>query len=63
MDTTDITYYLDEAKKYDLLHYISLYDHNDKYFPTYNDLVSKIPLSLTLRSHFAATNKVFKSSG
>ena len=27
---------------YDLPHYISLYDHNDKYFSTYDSLVSKI---------------------
>tara|TARA_R110000822_G_scaffold127456_7_gene263015 strand:+ start:2273 stop:2956 length:684 start_codon:yes stop_codon:yes gene_type:complete len=29
-------------EKYDLLHYISTYDHNDKYFANYDDLVSKI---------------------
>lgn len=34
--------------KYNLLHYVSLYDHNDKYLPIYDDLVSKI---LTTDSH------------
>jgi hypothetical protein len=34
---------IDLFSTYDLLHYVSLYDHNDKYFlDTYNDLISKI---------------------
>ena len=35
-------------EKYDLMHYISLYDHNDKYSQNYDDLLSKI---ITSKSH------------
>tara|TARA_R110000772_G_scaffold231430_2_gene342165 strand:+ start:413 stop:1090 length:678 start_codon:yes stop_codon:yes gene_type:complete len=34
-------------EKYNLMHYISLYDHNDKYFQNYDDLLSKIITSPT----------------
>ncbi len=34
-------------KKYNLLHYVSLYDHNDKYFQNYDNLTSKIITSPT----------------
>lgn len=58
MDKTDLVYFLENDylhiegwsdkiielfSTYKLLHYISLYDHNDKYFaPIYENLVSKI---------------------
>ena len=58
MEQTDLVYFLENDylhisewdkkvielfKTYKLLHYVSLYDHNDKYFlPMYEDLVSKI---------------------
>ena len=38
---------------YNLPHYISLYDHKDKYFTTYNDLVSKI--LVTSNHHWRTT--------
>lgn len=38
---------------YNLLHYVSLYDHNDKYFPNYADLVSKI---ITTNTHHWRTS-------
>ena len=34
--------------KYNLLHYVSLYDHNDKYFSTYDHLLSKV---ITTQTH------------
>tara|TARA_R110000796_G_scaffold141134_1_gene257327 strand:+ start:1158 stop:1832 length:675 start_codon:yes stop_codon:yes gene_type:complete len=37
----------DLFETYNLMHYVSLYDHNDKYFPHYEDLVSKIIVSPT----------------
>ena len=58
MEQTDLVYFIENDylhhqgwdkkvtelfETYKLLHYVSLYDHNDKYFlPMYEDLVSKI---------------------